>query len=378
MILESCGRIYDATRQSADRRIAFFTSLCRLESGAFLCVFQVGSGKHSVDSTLALCRSGDGGATWQQIPARFETTLDGVPGSLSAPTALEAEPGGLQLFATWFDRGDPDRPLFDPVTEGILHSKLLRAVSDDGGETWSPWQQLATPELSGCSLTGPAIRWTDGLIALPFESFKEFDDPRPARHGSWVMLSRDGGRMFGAPLLLAPRHETYYWDARLCPAEQPGGFVALYWTHDRRAQRDLNVHLRRGAIRGDAVDDQAVVPTTVRGQIGAPLLLDDLRLLAFVVDRNRPGTMKLWQSHDGGNSWPPADCLTVHTHDEQAAVTQQTGQIDFAAYWEDMGKWSFGHPAICRVDHQRVLLAFYAGEPDTMSIHWARVNLGES
>ncbi len=237
MILEARGLIYDATRQSADRRIAFFTSLCRLESGAFLCVFQVGSGKHSVDSTLALCRSGDGGATWQQIPARFETTLDGVPGSLSAPTALEAEPGGLQLFATWFDRGDPDRPLFDPVTEGILHSKLLRAVSDDGGETWSPWQQLATPELSGCSLTGPAIRWTDGLIALPFESFKEFDDPRPARHGSWVMLSRDGGRMFGAPLLLAPRHETYYWDARLCPAEQPGGFVALYWTHDRRAQR---------------------------------------------------------------------------------------------------------------------------------------------
>ncbi|MCH8107579.1 MAG: hypothetical protein IIB30_04380, partial [Chloroflexi bacterium] len=85
--------------------------------------------------------------------------------------------------------------------------------------------------------------------------------------------------------------------------------------------------------------------------------------------------LKLWQSHDGGNSWPPADCLTVHTHDERAAVTQKTENVDFAEYWEDMGKWSFGHPAICRVDHERVLLAFYAGEPETMSIHWARVNV---
>jgi hypothetical protein len=377
MNLEARGLVFDATAQPADRRVAFFTSLCPLESGSFLCAFQVGSGKHSPDSTLGLCRSGDGGATWEPIPARFETTLDGVPGSLSAPTVLEIEPGRLRLFATWFDRGDPDRPLFDPLTEGILHSRLLHAVSDDGGETWSPWQPLATPQLSGCALTGPVVRWADGLIALAFESFKEFDDPQPAQHGSWLMLSRDAGRRFGAPLLLAPRHEVYYWDARLCPAERPGAFVALYWTHDRAAQRDLNVHLRRGQIDGAAVDEQPVVPTTIRGQIAAPLWVDDERLLAFVVDRHRPGTMKLWQSRDGGRSWPPPDCLTVHTHDERAALAQWSEQVDFAEYWEDMGKWSFGHPAICRLDRQRVLLAFYAGAPDVMSIHWARVNLGE-
>ena len=375
MILEARGLVYDATGQSPDRRIAFFTSLCPLKSGAFLCAFQVGSGKHSPDSTLGFCRSRDGGATWRQIPARVETTLDGVPGSLSAPTVLEIEKGRLRLFATWFDRGEADRPLFDPVTEGILHSKLLDAVSDDGGETWSPWQVLATPGLSGCALTGPVIRWSDGVIALAFESFKEFDEVRPARHGSWLMLSRDGGCTFGAPVLLAPRHEIYYWDARLCAAQRPGEFVALYWTHDRAGQRDLNVHLRRGVIDGTVVNGRSVGPTTVRGQIAAPLLVGDGGLLAFVVDRHRPSTMKLWQSHDGGNSWPPADCLTVHTHDERAAVTQRTENVDFAEYWEDMGKWSFGHPALCRLDHQRVLLAFYAGEPDAMSIHWARVNV---
>ena len=33
------------------------------------------------------------------------------------------------MFATWFDRSEPERPLFDPVTQGILRSKLLLAVS---------------------------------------------------------------------------------------------------------------------------------------------------------------------------------------------------------------------------------------------------------
>ena len=37
-----------------------------------------------------------------------------------------------------------------------------------------------------------------------------------------------------------------------------------------------------------------------------------------------------------------------------------------------MGKWSFGHPAI-RPLEGGWLLAWYAGTPDRMSIHWAHL-----
>jgi hypothetical protein len=314
VIIEASGLIYDASGQPAHRRIAFFTSLCRLKSGEILAGFQVGSGKHSVDSTLGFCRSSDGGNTWRPIPTELETTLDGVAGSLSAPTVLEVEPGRLRLFATWFDRSEPSRPLFDPATEGILHSRLLTAESTDCGASWSRWHVLPTPELSGCSLTGPALAWPDGTLGLPFESFKEFDDPRPARHGSWIMLSRDAGRTFGPPLLLAPQHEMYYWDARLCTGAGPGEYVAMYWTHDRGAERDLNVHLRRAAIAENEVRGKAIAETPIRGQICAPLVLDETRVLAFVVDRHRPGTMKLWLSGDGGLTWPAEESLIVLFH----------------------------------------------------------------
>jgi hypothetical protein len=375
MKVEARGLIYDATDRPEAEGIAYFTALCPLRSGAILAGFQVGPAKHAPTATVRQCRSRDGGTTWQELPSRFQTVLDGVPGSLAAAELVEAEPGRVLLFTTWFDRSDPTRPLFDPATGGILRSRQLLAVSEDEGGTWGPWQVLATPGLAGCATTGPVLRWGGGTLAHAFESFKEFDDPRSARHGAWLLVSGDGGRTFGPPLLVArhPQDRLYYWDQRLCPAGPRGDFIALFWTHDLEAKRDRNVHLLRGSVHDAAGRRYQPRETTIPGQIAAPLLLEDGRLLAFVVDRGRPGTMRLWQSRDGGATWPADESLTVHIHEERARLSQGKENIDFAQYWEDMGRWSFGHPAVRPLGGGRVLLAFYAGTPERMSIHWARV-----
>jgi hypothetical protein len=67
--------------------------------------------------------------------------------------------------------------------------------------------------------------------------------------------------------------------------------------------------------------------------------------------------------------------LTVHTHQEQAQLSQGPTNIDFAQYWEDMGKWTFGHPAMWRYDECRILLTYYAGTPASLSIHSAIVRV---
>jgi hypothetical protein len=375
MQVEARGVVRDAARQPDSERIAFFTGLCTLHSGVILCGCQVGRSKHAPDATIRLSRSRDGGSTWHELPFRFATTIDGVPGSLAAAEMVEAEPGRLLLFSTWFDRSDPARPLFDSVTEGILRSKQLMAVSTDEGETWTPWTVVPTPGLTGCAITGPVTRLADGRIAYAFESFKEYDDTSPTQHGSWLLVSRDGGRTFEPPFLVAqdPKHRVYYWDQRLCPTPNADEFIALFWTHDRDEKRDRNVHLLRASLR----DGKGALPheRTIPGQIAAPALLDDGSLLAFVVDRGRPGTLKLWRSRDGGASWPLNDCLVVYTHDERALLSQGKENIDYAQFWEDMGKWSFGHPAIRPLDSGRVLCAYYAGTPERMSIHWARIEV---
>lgn len=376
MQIKDRGLIYAAATRPARDRVAFFTSLCTLRSGAIVAAFQVGSAKHSPDSALRLSRSSDGGRTWAELPARFQTILCGVPGSLSGPAMVETEPGRLLLQATWFDRRDPTRPLFDPLTEGILHSKILLSESQDDGETWNTWRELPMPGLAGCSTTGPIVRWPDGTLVCAFESFKEFDDPQPARHAAWLVVSQDGGRTFSEPRLVAqhPDHKVYYWDQRLCAGRAVGEFTALFWTHDLEQKRDLHVSLRRAWLEEGRIRAEPIRETTIPGQIAAPLMLDDGRLLAFVVDRDRPGTMTLWCSRDGGLTWPAQERLIVHVHDERAAISQGKENIDFKRYWEDMGKWSFGHPALVPLGEDLVVVAFYAGTPDAMSIHWARVN----
>lgn len=325
---------------------------------------------------MLIYRSEDRGKTWREINWTFNPLIGGVPGSYSSGEIVEIEPGKLMLFATWFDRTDPSRPLFDAETKGILHSKNLAAISTDNGNTWSAWRELDLGGLKGCSSTGPVLMWSDGRIAYPFESYKEFDDPRPATHGAWLLVSKDWGRTFEPPFLVArhPEFKIYYWDQRLCVGKAPGEFIALFWTHDLVQQRDLAVHLRHGSIDRKAPADVVITATSIPGQIAAPLRLDDGRLLAFVVDRCAPGSLKLWSSADDGKTW--RDPLTVYVHEERAAVTQGKENINFEQYWADMRKWSFGHPSLRKLDDDTILAAFYAGPPNNMSVHWARVNVG--
>jgi hypothetical protein len=345
-----------------------------------VCGFQNGPSKQAATGTVRLAESTDGGQTWSVIPFEFMTSFEGTPGSLAAIELVEPEVGRLLAFATWFDRSEPERPLFDPETEGILRSKQLCAESADDGQSWSCWRALDLGELRGTALTGPVLRCDDGAIGFALESFKEFDDPAPGRHAAWLLFSRDGGRSFLPPALVAqhPEGRVYYWDQRLCVGRRPNEFTAMFWTHDLADRRDLSVHLRHARFHDGELVDSPIVETNIPGQIAAPLWIDESRLVSFVVDRGNPTTMTLWCSTDEGVTWPRSERLVVYRHDEQAALSQGAENIDFKQYWEDMGRWSFGHPALCKLDQSHILLAWYAGTPSCMSVHWARVRVGNT
>jgi hypothetical protein len=57
------------------------------------------------------------------------------------------------------------------------------------------------------------------------------------------------------------------------------------------------------------------------------------------------------------------------------------GKRNFGDYWADMSIWTFGHPAAVVLgdsDHRAddaVLVAYYAGDETSMSIHWVRIDV---
>ena len=111
------------------------------------------------------------------------------------------------------------------------------------------------------------------------------------------------------------------------------------------------------------------------GQIAAPLLLEDGRLLYSLSSGSKKCTMKLWQSEDGGKNW--SERLVVYDHSELGALTQGKENIDYVTYYDDMSKWTFGHPAIRALDNRTLLVAHYAGVPNFLSMHWAKIKIDE-
>src|SRR3989304_4277883 len=64
------------------RAISTIPTLTPLPNGRLLATYRVGTTKDSDDQTIELRRSDDGGRTWSEPVAPFETTVDGTRGSL--------------------------------------------------------------------------------------------------------------------------------------------------------------------------------------------------------------------------------------------------------------------------------------------------------
>ena len=119
---EDRGLIFDAADAPDAQAISYMTSLAILHSGTIMAGWQNGRTKHDAQNTIRLARSRDSCQTWNVLSAEFPTDWEGVPGSLAAAEMVEPEAGRMLLFTTWFDRSRPERPLFNPETEGILRS----------------------------------------------------------------------------------------------------------------------------------------------------------------------------------------------------------------------------------------------------------------
>ena len=98
MRIDQQSLIYDASLQDASGRIAFFDGLLPLDSGTWISGFTTGQTKHHHAGTIRLSRSRDNGATWELSPWRFQSTWNGVAGSLAGAEMVETDSGRLLVF----------------------------------------------------------------------------------------------------------------------------------------------------------------------------------------------------------------------------------------------------------------------------------------
>ena len=381
------GTIFDATAAPADMRFCTCPSLVRLDNGRLVAALRAGGSKDAADEDTPVLVSDDNAVTWRMA---FKGFGDLPPGRGRIRAMALTPTGGDRLVAcmTSVDRSDPTAVLFHPETEGILPTLTLLAASQDAGESWAVLGAVPLAPHTGNAITGAIMILQDGGMALPYESWKEYEDTRPARHHAALRLTCPGGLDASAspatwpnqwPELAVvahdPKGEILYWDQRLTVAPDTGELVAMLWTHDRRSGRDIDIHIAWGSP--DAREWTQPVSTGIAGQICAPLALGGGRLFAAYVHRHHPPSLRAILSDDFGRTWTAADELIFY---EKAGTPGSLGTEsgmdaarDFADYWADMSIWTFGHPEPVLLPNGDIMVAYYAGDSTAMGIHWVRI-----
>ncbi len=378
------GTIFDATAAPPERRFCTVPSLVRLENGRLVAALRVGSSKDAADEDTLVLVSDDNAATWRLVCRGFG---DLPPGRGRIRAAGLAPIGGDRLVAclTCVDRSDPALPLFDPQTEGILPTRTLLAASEDAGEGWAVLGEAPLAPHTGNAITGAILPLRDGRMALPYEAWKAWGDTSPGRHHAALRLTGPGGLRTSedpaawpgqwpelAIVAHDPEGEVLYWDQRLTVAPDTGELIAMLWTHDQRAGRDLDIHITWGAA--DVRQWTAPASTGIAGQICAPLALGGGWVFAAYVHRHHPPSLRAILSDDFGRTWTAAEELVFYDKargDESGMGVSR----DFTDYWADMSIWTFGHPEPLLLPGGDVMVAYYAGDETAMGIHWVRIGL---
>ena len=370
------GYVYDGRRAPAHQQNCAFTTLCRMQDGTIIVSGRWGSARDSPDGHACIFASTDHGTRWEK---RYDGygRLDWaeIPGENKGLTCSELRAGVLTASSLWVDRSDPDLPFINPQTQGLLPMRIIHTTSTDGGYTWETPRRMETaPHLAASPCSSSILMLPDGVLAQPYEHWKEYDDPQPGRPAARLRLSGDQGATWPDYVTVAqdPDNTLAYWDQRLALHPQTGQLVAMFWTHDFVAGNDRDIHIAWGSADGKEWSSPS--PTGLPGQHCQPLALGGSQLVAAYTHRRDPPGIALSISDDFGKTWRRDQDLMVYdsTAGTESGAAASRSQ---AEYWSDMELWRFGHPRAVLLPGGEILVVFYAGDNRVKSARWARIAL---
>lgn len=357
------------------RAVSTFPTVTTLADSSLLATYRVGTTKDSDDETIELRRSQDAGRTWTDPETPFETIVVGTQGSLKVVYITPLDGKHLIAAALWVDReAYPGKPLFNDRTEGCLPMAILLADSHDLGQTWTPWRVLPLPENFGpLSLTSPILRLPSGRLAVSIETNKDYEDSAQWFQHVVYVYSDDLGKTWGSPVTVCqdPTARIFNWDQRAA-VSQDGRVITFTWTYDRKTTRYLNIQRRLSSDEGatwTAPEDLGFTDQPSR-----PAILPDGRVVLAWVDRFQSRSIRARLAKSCDAPFLPETELILYELESNipssAAETGNTGDL-----LAEMGVWNFGLPYAEPLPDGNVLVLYYAGTPDSMKIHWARLSL---
>jgi sialidase-1 len=353
---------------------ALFPHPLELPGGEFICAYNRGSALYATDLTFFLARSADGGRTWPSHDMLSDRSHDDWPYSYHDPFLSRMRDGTLVIGAFRADRSDPDRPMFNERTGGLLKVEPILLRSTDDGRTWSAPEPVSLPDGTVATPAAAIIELSDGRWFWPFDQWKDFDDEAPYQPRTLGFFSDDQGGTWGDMIAYADGAAAGkgFWHGKPIVLDN-GRLLTLYWAADMRTGANLANHLCFGDASARRWSDP--VPTNLPGQTSALVDLGSGQLCIVYTWREaeQPGIMAAL-SEDGGRIWD----LDGQARLWDATGRDRLGVESLDTYPRSHDTIAFGAPAAARASDGEVYAAWWCMEAAIVHIRWARLRVVNS
>ena len=347
--------------------------------GLILCVYRAGSQSHSYDGVTCAQTSSDQGRTWSQPVVLFDRRHTTPAESLVQPVALAPRDGLLLALTPTVVAGSTcAHPL---VSEAGLQfeRRCYKCHSVDDGRTWSQPELLT--HLAGLSLAGKSCVLPDGHLFINAAR----TEPVGLRM-NMACFSSDHGRTIGPPVELFqdPQWRWAYDEANYTTFPD-GTMLGLYWTwrvNDPQSMKISESAPVHRSVSSDLGRTWALpAATNLVGQISSPAALDDRTVLVASNYRYKPPGIRLWISHDRGQSFnpdrvlqmwdPQAGRITARAQETAPPPTDQGTTNAFEAF-------TFGLPELHRLADATLLMTYWCTCQGDVQVRACRFRLAES
>lgn len=334
-----------------------------LPGGDFLCSFMVTSGLGVNDFTPVLCRSRDGGKTWQdQCPvwpglrsrwsifASISRDSDGVPYLFGSRTPIE-KPG--ELF--WND-----------ATQGLKQNELFWARSSDGGLTWSEPNAFKLPLPGTAEAPGALCITKDGTWIGPYSPYNSFDPAlKVDRHQVLVVRSEDQGKSWSHSSMLRFADPESTAAEAWCVELADGRLLGTCW-HMGPNGDNPNAY---GLSSDGGKTWSPTRSTGTQGQSTGLAALPDGRAL-FIYNQRKQGEIGVWLA-----VVRPTDSDFGIEHNAPVWKAETRTQSGTSGEHSEWGDFSFGEPSVAALADGTLLVTLWCIQPSGRGIRYVKVRL---
>ncbi|MCK5735260.1 MAG: exo-alpha-sialidase [Spirochaetaceae bacterium] len=334
-----------------------FPCIEKLPSGRWLCGFKASEKKGDCDFQHAVMTiSDDSGKTWR---AAYEPVhlpdIEGIPGQSRILYFLSLDEKRVLMVSNWVDCSDKSKPYYNPDNESLKDTRIFFCFSEDNGETWSDSELMNThPIEDPVPLTGAPFLLSNGTIVCQFEINKHENDNSKWVHKSAMIFSHDGGKTWGDVVKVTEVPDMYYWDQRPNVMDDGKTILDFFWTLDGKKQEYLNIHARKSLDEGRTWGD--IWDTGIYGQPGQAISLGNNKIATIDIDRTTNPVITVRTSYDQGKTYD--ETLIVY---DSKLIKQDSRNMSMNEAWDEMGRFSVGHPNLLNLGDGKILAYYYAG-----------------